>query len=105
MESSLSRYLQHSISKLSLGGTLIAIVGLLAALDSLYKSHFENHSSMVWCYTVTVGVFCFLCLFNVCSYLHFVKQDEINRMSQVKSRLDGQILKRRQSSKKKRREK
>lgn len=74
-------------------------IGLVTGLESLYEKHIQD-PPILWAYSISIGLFVLWCLLNYCWIAQSVMQDEINRISEVKTRLEGQVIKSRQSSRK-----
>lgn len=100
---SFGRFLKEKVTKASAAGTFATYCGAVAALDYFYKEYWEGPTTepIIWAVSVTFGVYAFLGLLNYCWYSQSIMQDEINRITAIKARLEAQILKRRQSSRKK----
>jgi hypothetical protein len=83
-----------------------AFVSTAVGLDYVWGTYFQQDrgtAPLVWGLTVTLGLFLFFGLLNYCWYAQSVLQSEIDRITDVKARLESQMLKKRLSSKKQRR--
>lgn len=102
--SSFRQFIREKVVGWGIFGITATFLGTLASLDYAYQTYWsgEPASSITWAATVTLGFYLFVGLLNYCWFAQSAMQDEIDRMSRVKARLEEQFLSNRGSSKKKR---
>lgn len=98
----LSKYLREKITTLSVAGTFATYAGAVAALDYFHKTYWSDPTSesVMWAATFAFFCYAFIGLLNYCCFSQMVLQEEVDRVAAVKSRLEKQVVKSRQSSKK-----
>jgi len=98
-----TRYIREKVTGLGIVSTLSTYIGAVVGLDYLYSTYWaasNNATPVVWAGSVTFGIYLFVGLLNYCWFAQMIMQEEIDRITSVKARLEAQILKKRQSSKK-----
>ena len=96
-------YLKANVTKASTFAWFATFVSLVAALDYVWNTYFavtRGREPLVWALTVALALFIFFALLNYCWFAQSLLQDEIDRITLVKARLENQILSRRISSNK-----
>ena len=97
---SLKNFIQQKCSGLGIITTLATYVGLLVGLDYLYTKYLDGPmvSAVVWSASVAFAIYAFVGLLIYCFFAQMGLQEEVDRLSAVKARLESQILKKRESS-------
>lgn len=91
-------------AKVTLSSTfagLVAFVSTVAALEYLWDKFFlasKGVEPLIWAISVTLGLFMFGGLASYCVYAQSTLLDELERVVQVKIRLENLVLQRRLSS-------
>ncbi len=97
------------VSKLGIFGLFSAFVGVVVGLDYIYKEYLTNGAeptdAIIWAFTAAFGFLMIFGLLNYCVYAQGILQDEVDRVSKVKSQLENSILHNRKSSARKGRNK
>lgn len=99
-----SRFVREKVTGVGIVTSLAAFIGTVVGLDYLYSTYWDTPGAypIVWAFSAAFAMFVFVGLLNYCWFAQSIMQDEIDRITSVKARLEGQVLKKRQSSKKKR---
>ena len=87
-------------------GFVVAFVGFVAALEALYSRFLldrHGREALAWSILVAASIWIIGGLAITCSMSQAKKQREIERLVEVKNNLERQILKKRRSSKKRKR--
>jgi RsiW-degrading membrane proteinase PrsW (M82 family) len=96
-------YLKKKVTGVSTFATFSAFVTVAIGADYVWNTYFEQQKGsapLVWGLSVAFFLFLFFGLLNYCWYAQSVLEDEIERITQVKARLESQLLKTRLSSSK-----
>ncbi|MCA0938236.1 hypothetical protein LCL85_22115 [Vibrio alginolyticus] len=95
----------ESIGYIGLFGSFVTIVGFF---DYIYKEYLGgegNNTPVIWACTIGLGIVAFFGLLNYCVYAQSIVRDEIERVSKAKARLEEQVMRKRLSSKGRRKKK
>lgn len=97
------QYIKEKVTTLSMLSIFASFIGVLFGLDYLYKSYLSNYpeSTILWAGIVTLVVYVFSGILNYCFFAQCTMKAEIDRITSVKVKLETQVLKKRQSPKKK----
>lgn len=97
-----SRFVQEKVTGLGILATLATYISVLVGLDYIYRTYWvgPNASAIVWAASGALGIYAFVGLLNYCWFAQTIMQEEIDRITSIKARLEAQVLKKRQSSKK-----
>lgn len=98
----IGKFIKERIISFGAIGTFFAFISAVIALDYIYKTYWVGPTTepIVWALTVILTLYIFIGILNYCFFAQLIMQEEINRISAIKARLEAQILKKRQSSKK-----
>ena len=98
---SLIAFVRDKITGVNTLGWLVSFIGTIAALDYFYITYWKSSdlNAVTWAASSTLALYSFIGLFNYCSFSQLKMQDEIDRVTKIKARLETQFLKKRQSSK------
>ena len=104
---SFAGFLREKVTGVGILTTFGAFVGTVVGLDYLYETYWVSSASgctepFIWSASITLGFYVFFGLLNYCWYAQMIMQDEIDRVTKIKARLETQVLKKRRSSKKRR---
>lgn len=100
---SYSLYIKENVTKASTFVGFATFVGLVVGLDYVWTTYFaveRGRDPLVWALTFSTACFAFFGLLNYCWFAQSLLQDEIDRITAVKARLEGQVLSKRLSSRK-----
>ena len=100
---SIGKFVKEKVTGLGAVSTFATYCGAVVALDYIYKEYVVGPTTepIIWAISVTFGVYSFIGLLNYCWFTQSIMQDEIDRITAIKARLEAQVLKKRQSSRKK----
>lgn len=98
----IGKFIKEKLTGLRALSAFITYISTVVALDYIYKTYWVGPTTepIVWAASVTLGLYTFIGLLNYCLFSQTIMQDEINRITGIKARLETQMLKKRQSSKK-----
>jgi hypothetical protein len=97
----LLRFLKDKITTASTFVGFSAYVTVALGGDYVWGTYFQQArgvAPLIWGLTVATVLFLFFGLLNYCGYAQNVLKDEIDRITQVKARLEEQVLNKRLSS-------
>lgn len=100
----LVQYIKNKIASLSTFATFSAFVTVVLGMDYVWNNYFtpsKDAEPLIWGLTVATGLFVAFGLLNYCWFSQSNLQSEIDRITDVKARLEAQLLKKRLSSRKK----
>ena len=82
------------------------LLTILLGMDYIYNNYLvvdgNANDALIWDLTVTVSIWSLFGILGYCIYAQNIMQDEINRMSVAKVKLEKTLLNNRRTSKKKR---
>lgn len=96
-------FLKEKVTKANTFVVFATFVSLVLGLDYIWNTYFaieRGHGPLVWALTCATATWAFFGLLNYCWFAQSLLQDEINRITAVKARLERQILSKRLSSRK-----
>jgi hypothetical protein len=96
-----SRFVKEKVTGLSILTVLATYISVVVGLDYIYTSYWgsPNAAAIAWAGSLALGIYAFVGLLNYCWFAQTNMQDEIDRITAIKARLEAQVLKKRQSSK------
>ena len=96
-----SNFVKEKVTGLGIVSVLATYIGAVVGLDYIYKTYWEspNAAAIVWAASLALGIYAFVGLLNYCWFSQANMQDEIDRITAIKARLEAQVLRKRQSSK------
>lgn len=97
----IGKFIKKKVTSLSALTILSTYIGVVVGLDYLYKTYWVGPTTepIVWAASITLGLYAFVGLLNYCLFVQLTMQDEIDRITAVKAKLEGKVLKKRRSSK------
>jgi hypothetical protein len=96
-------FAKENVTKASTFVGFATFVSLVLGLDYVWNTYFaieRGREPLVWALTFSTACFAFFGILNYCWFAQSLLQDEIDRITAVKARLEGQILSKRLSSRK-----
>ena len=98
----IGEFIKEKIVSIGSLSFFFTFVGAIAALDYFYKTYWVGPTTepIVWAFTIVLVLYGFIGILNYCFFAQLVMQNEIDRMAVIKARLEAQVLKKRQSSQK-----
>ncbi len=99
----IGKFIKEKITGLRILSTFATYAGTVVALDYVYKTYWIGPTTepIVWAASITLGLYAFIGLLNYCLFAQTKMQDEIDRITAVKAKLETKVLKKRRSSKSK----
>ncbi|MDP2592931.1 hypothetical protein Q8W41_26075 [Vibrio splendidus] len=94
--------IRKNVESIGYVGLFASFLTIAVSFDYIYKEYLgggNDNTPVIWACTVALGFVAFFAVLNYCVYAQSIVRDEIERVSEAKAKLEEQVLRKRLSSK------